>query len=119
MATKETIKKYYDGLEQKSGWQSAISDEIIFNGGGQTSKGKTAYIDATNRFLHVVKTSRIHELIIEGNKACVLVDYSLLSPKGNTANCLVVEILTVEDDKIISSSIFFDTAAFRGFMAQG
>ena len=41
------------------------------------------------------------------------------SPKGNPGICDVAEILTVNDDKIESSKIFFDTKAFQDFVAQG
>ena len=119
MTTKEIIKRYYDGIAHKDGWQSIISDEITFTGAGPSTKGKDAYITATTRFLGSVKGSSITDLIIEGNKACALVNYELLSPKGNTANCVVAEILKVNEDKITASTIFFDTAAFRNFIAQG
>jgi ketosteroid isomerase-like protein len=56
---------------------------------------------------------------MEGEKACVIVHYELLSPKGNRASSDVAEILRVKDGKIYSSTIYFDTVAFNNFMAQG
>ena len=56
---------------------------------------------------------------MEGEKACVIVHYELMSPKGNSASSDVAEILVVKDGKIGSSTIYFDTAAFANFMAQG
>jgi ketosteroid isomerase-like protein len=40
-------------------------------------------------------------------------------PRGDTALCDVAEVLSVRDGKIASDAIFFDTAAFREFMAKG
>lgn len=119
MKTEEIIRAYFDGIRQKNGWQSLISDKMTFTSPGGSTKGKDAYVETTDRFLRVVKTAAIKDMIIQEDKACVLVDYELQSPKSNTTNCVVAEILSVKDNKISSSAIFFDTAAFRNFMAQG
>ena len=118
-STKEIITKYYDQISQKGDWQSIISEDITFTSVGKITHTKEAYVEATSRFLEVVKSLKINEFIVEGNKACITVEYSLLSPKGNTSSCEVAEVLMVQDDKIYSSCIFFDTESFRKFMAQG
>ena len=118
-STKEIITKYYDQIGQKGDWQSFISEDITFTSVGKITYTKEAYVEATSRFLEVVKSLKINEFIVEGNKACITVEYNLLSPKGNTASCEVAEVLMVQDDKIYSSCIFFDTDSFRKFMAQG
>lgn len=118
-STKETITKYYNDLKKKEGWQSVISDDMTFTQmGSYTSKGKAAYVEVTERFLRAVTDENVKESIIDGDKACVIVAYDLRSPKGNTSTKDVVEILSVKDGKIASSTIFFDTADFRAFMAQ-
>ena len=118
MQTKEIIERYYDGIAQKKGWESEISEGIAFSGAGPKTTGKAAYIEGTSRFLRAVKTSKVVILIIEGNKACAVVRYELVSPKGKEMSSEVAEILSVGDGKINSSSIFFDTAGFKEFMAQ-
>jgi ketosteroid isomerase-like protein len=118
--TQETIKSYYDGIKRKAGWQDLVSDGIVFAGTGvKASKGKAAYVEGTNQFLRAVKDSQVRETIVEGERACVIMHYDLLSPKGNRASSDVAEVLTVKDGKIESSTIYFDTAAFGAFMAQG
>jgi ketosteroid isomerase-like protein len=119
MSTRTAVENYYKGIAKKDGWQSLIADDIVFTGPGSNSKGKRAYVDATDRFLLVVNGSHVKELIVEGNKAFALVHYDLLSPKGNEASSDVAELLTVKDEKINESTILFDTAAFREFMAKG
>ena len=118
-STKEIITIYYDKISQKGDWQSIIADDITFTSVGKITTTKKAYVEATTRFLQVVKSLKINEFIVEGNKACITVEYQLESPKGNTASCEVAEVLMVKDDKINSSCIFFDTESFRKFMAQG
>lgn len=116
----ETIKGYYDGIKRKDGWQDLVSDGIVFGGTGvKATKGKAAYIEGTGQFLRAVKDSQVREMIVEGDKACVIVHYDLMSPKGNTASSDVAEILVVKDGKIDASTIYFDTAAFGAFMAAG
>ena len=118
-STKEIIAAYYDQISQKGDWQSIISDNITFTSIGKITYTKKAYVEATSRFLEVVKSLKINEFIVEGNKACVTVEYHLQSPKGNIASCEVAEVLMVQNDKINSSCIFFDTDSLKKFMAQG
>ncbi len=116
----ETLRGYYDGIKRKNGWQTFVADDIKFGGTGvKSTTGKDTYIDATDQFLRAVKTSQVKEMIVDGDKACVVVHYELMSPKGNSASSDVAEVLTVKNGKITSSMIYFDTAAFNTFMANG
>jgi ketosteroid isomerase-like protein len=118
MTTRETVQKYYDGVARKDGWQSVISDDMEFVSPGSVTQGKDAYVSATARFLSMVQGSEVKQLIIEGDRACALVDYEVVTPTGNTGNCSVAEILSAKDGKIDSSTIFFDTAAFKALMSS-
>ena len=117
--TREIIQQYFDLISQKGDWQSLIADKMTFTSVGKITYTKDAYIEATNRFLQVVTSLKINEFIVENDKACITVEYRLQSPTGNTSSCEVAEVLMVKDGKIYSSCIFFDTASFRSFMAQG
>jgi ketosteroid isomerase-like protein len=118
--TQATIKGYYEGIQRKSGWQAFVADDIAFDGTGVTAtKGKEPFVKANNQFLMAVKSSQVKQIIVEGEKACVIVHYELLSPKGNSDSSDVAEILVVKDGKIASSTIYFDTTDFNNFMAQG
>ncbi len=115
----DILRGYYDGLSRKDGWQAFISDGMRFNGTGVApTQGRQAYIDSTDQFLRMVKAAKVKEMIVEGGRACVLVQYDLTSPKGNSTSSDIVELLTVKDGKIDSSTIFFDTAAFAEFVSQ-
>jgi hypothetical protein len=118
-STREIIQQYYDAINHKGNWLSLISVDIDFTGPEQITHTKDEYVKALNRFLQLVKSLKINEFIVEDNKACITVEYNLQLPSGNTTTCEVAEVLMVKDDKINSSCIFFDTAAFRSFIAQG
>src|SRR5215475_8736463 len=118
--TQATLKGYYESIRQKNGWQDFVSESIAFDGTGvKATQGKEAYIAGTDQFLRAVTNSQIKEMIVEGEKACTLMHYELMSPKGNRSNSDVAEILTVRDGKIVASSIYFDTVAFNRFLADG
>jgi ketosteroid isomerase-like protein len=115
MSTKEIVESYYDGVARNNGWQASVSDNMKFISPGANTNGKAPYFEATSRFLGIVKDVKVKDLIIEGDKACALVDYRIVSPNGDLGNCFVAEFLSTKDGKIDSSTIFFDTAAFRAF----
>jgi ketosteroid isomerase-like protein len=118
-STRSILQEYYDRISQKSDWKSLIADKITFTSVGRITYTKEEYVEATSRFLQLVTSLKINEFIVEDNKACITVEYSLKSPKGNTTSCEVAEVLMVRDGKIYSSCIFFDTASFRSFVALG
>ncbi len=119
-ATREVINAYYGAIEQNDGWQAFVSDDIAFDGTGvKATRGKDAYVESTIQFLQMVKAVQVKEMIVDGEKACIRVQYGLASPKGKRASTEVVEILTVRDGKIVASSIYFDTVAFNHLMAEG
>jgi ketosteroid isomerase-like protein len=117
--TRSILQDYYDRISQKSDWKSLIADKITFTRVGKITYTKEEYVEATSRFLQLVTSLKINEFIVEDNKACITVEYSLKSPKGNTTSCEVAEVLMVRDGKIYSSCIFFDTASYNSFIAQG
>ena len=116
MKTKELLESYYSGFAQKKGWESVVSDDFKFIGGDMTKTspiiGKTAYIEVINRFSRVFHNMRIKEMIIEGEKACVIGNYDYMFPNGAAMNGDVAEIWTVKNGKLDSLTIFFDTLTF-------
>lgn len=115
---KETVTEYFNRL-YASGWEALIGDDVVFTSPSGVTRGKAAYVDATNRFKQVAKSVEVIQLIVEGDNACAITRYQLRSPKGNVSTCDTMEVFSVSDGKIQSSRICFDTAAFRQFMAQG
>ena len=119
MTTKQTIEVYFDGLNQKNGWENQIADDMVFDGPKTHTRGKEAYIQATSSFLKVVQSVEVSKFIVDGSQACTVAHYTLVSPSGKTGRIDLAELFKVNNGQIESSAIFFDTAAFREFIARG
>lgn len=114
--TRQLLEIYYKGFAQKSNWESVIADDFQYIGGDMTKTeaviGKQAYIEVIKRFSQVFKTMRIKEMIIQEDKACVIGNYDLRFPNGKEINGNVAELWAVNDDKLQSLQIYFDTLTF-------
>ncbi len=116
-ATKELVKRYYDGLSRKTDWGHLLSDNFLFTGTvAKESRGRDPYVN--NQFFKLVRGLTVKEMAIEGEKAFALVNYNLVSPKGRSFSSDVGEFWKVKNGKLDSVAIYFDTAAFSNFMAQ-
>lgn len=115
-ATKQLLETYYKGFAQKEGWESVISDDFKYTGGDMTKTapavGKAAYIEVIKRFSRVFQSMHVKEMIVDGEKACVIGNYDFKFPNGEVINGDVSEIWTAKDGKLTSLTIFFDTLTF-------
>jgi len=119
MDAKELLRKYFKMLYEGD-WESLLAEDMTFtNNGKENPPGKNVYIEATKRFMKSAKSVKVKQLVVEGNSACALTSYGLVSPSGKTSTCEVAEFFTVSDGKIQSNSIIFDVAAFQDFMSKG
>lgn len=116
-STKDILEIYYRGFAQKQGWDIVIADDFKFVGGDMTKTepitGKQAYIDIISRFSRLFKAMRVKEMIIDGDKACVIGNYDYVFPNGKSINGDVAEIWRVKDGKLAELTIFFDTLTFQ------
>jgi ketosteroid isomerase-like protein len=115
-STRQLLETYYLGFAEKANWESVIADDFQFVGGDMTktapSIGKQAYIEVIKRFSQVFTAMRVKEMIIQGDKACVIGNYDFNFPGGQTINGNVAELWTVENGKLQSLTIYFDTLTF-------
>ncbi len=113
---KELLGKYYNWLPKKGDWGSLLSDDFLLTGTVvKESKGREAYM--SNNFFRVILGLRVKNMIMEGDSACAVVNYDLVSPKGNKFSADVAEIWKVRDGKLVSVAIYFDTAYFQKAMS--
>ena len=114
--TKQLLETYYKGFAEKANWESVIADNFQYVGGDMTKVepliGKQAYIEVIKRFSQVFTAMRVKEMIIQDNKACVIGNYDFKFPGGQELNGNVAEIWTVNNGKLQSLTIYFDTLAF-------
>lgn len=117
MTTKQLVQSYFQKVKEKSDWQSLIAENMKFESPAPATVGKEAYLIAASRFFQMVETLDVRHLVVEGDKACVWVNYSLLKD-GRKFDCLVCELLEVQRIQIASSAILFDTLALKTFTTQ-
>jgi ketosteroid isomerase-like protein len=115
MTTKAVIEGYFASLKQKKGWDSFLAEDMVFT--SFTSpikqlKGKGAYLESTKRFYGGIVTFEVRDLLIDGDKACVLTLYQLQRPGSPGFESNVAEVFRVRDGKIVSFEIYFDSAPF-------
>ena len=114
--TKELLDRYYDRLTKKGDWGSLLSDDFLMTGTVvKESRGREAYMN--NNFFRCILGLRVKNMIIEGDSACAIVNYDLMSPKGNRFDADVAEIWKARGGKLISIAVYFDTAYFQKSMS--
>ena len=117
MTTSDIIERYFDCLSKNTGWEAYLSDGMVFTSYTSPTRqitGRDAYLESTRGFYSMIGTVRVRELIVDGDKACVLTQYELRPPSGETFTSDVAELFTVKNDKIDSFSIYFDSVPFPG-----
>ena len=114
--TRATVQGYFDALARREdGWQSILADDMVFTSFTSPVKevrGKGPFLEATRRFYSSIVSLQLRELIVEGGKACALTRYELRAPTGATFTSDVAELFTVNDGRIDSFAIYFDSAPF-------
>lgn len=114
--TKELLDRYYDRLTKRGDWGSLLSDDFLMTGTVvKESRGREAHMN--NNFFRGVLGLRVKNMIIEGDSACAIVNYDLVSPKGNRFDADVAEIWKARGGKLISIAVYFDTAYFQKSMS--
>ncbi len=115
MTTRDTIQSYFDSLRGHSGWETFLSDEIVFTNLTNPIKhitGRSTYLEATKRFFSMIKALEIKGILVDGERACALTRYELQAPGGPVFESHVAEMFEVRDGKIKSLDIYFDSASF-------
>ena len=74
--------------------------------------GKEAYIQVIKRFSQLFQSMKVKEMIIQGDNACVIGNYDYSFPNGQKINGNVAEVWTIENEKLQSLTIYFDTLTF-------
>ena len=119
MATRDLVQSYYDSLSQKNdSWQNLYSNDAVFSDASQTliAKGKAAVIQSFVPFLKGVEGVKVKQMIVEGEKACAIVGYDYVNPKGQKMRQDVAEVWESKDGKLVKLTIYFDLLAYRNFM---
>ena len=115
MTTRQTVEGYFAALKAKEGWQSFLSDDLVFTSFTnpvKTIEGREAFLESTKRFYSSIYSFEVREVLVDADKACVLTRYQLKAPNGSAFQSDVAEVFTTKADRISSFSIYFDSAPF-------
>jgi len=115
MTTRETIQGYFAALKEQRGWQSFLSDDLVFisfTGPVKRVTGKTEFLHATERFYSSIVSFEVREILCDKEKACALTHYELRMADNHSFTSEVAEIFAVKDGRINSFAIYFDSAPF-------
>lgn len=114
--TKKLLETYYKGFAEKANWESVIADDFEYVGGDmnniQPVVGRQAYIEIIKRFSQRFDSMRVKEMVVEDDKASVIGNYDFIFPNGIKINGNVSENWTVENGKLKSLTLYFDTLTF-------
>jgi len=114
--TRQLLTRYYDTLLRRKEWNELLSHDFLLTGTvARESRGRDSYMG--NSFFSLVRGAKVKEMLVVGESAFALVNYDLLSPKGKTMASDIAEFWKAKDGRLNSIAIFFDTAAFRAFLA--
>jgi ketosteroid isomerase-like protein len=121
MSTQEVVKRYYESQSKKDDlWKDLWTDDAVFSDASQIllAKGKEAVIQSFTPFLKGVAGLKISQMIVEGGRACSIISYTYVNPKGEKMKQDVAEVSEVKDGKLARLTIYFDLTAYRSFMRR-
>ena len=115
MTTRMVVQGYFDRLAKRDGWESALTDDVVFTSFTSPVKevrGKQPFLESTKRFYSMIRSFELRDLIVDGDRAVALTRYQLGGPGGASFSSDVAEVFTVANGKITSFAIYFDSAPF-------
>lgn len=111
--------RYYESLARKDDkWQELYAEDADFSDASRTlsAKGRQAVVQAFVPFLKGVAGVKVKQLIVEGDRACAIIGYDYVNPKGKKLSQDVAEVWEVKGEKLITEVIYFDLTEYRSFM---
>ncbi|MGH6951024.1 MAG: nuclear transport factor 2 family protein, partial [Vitreimonas sp.] len=116
LSTRAVVNAYFEALRSGGDWQAWLADDMaftIYTSLVREVGGKQGYIEATRNFYSSIQTMQLRHVLVEGDRACAQTRYQLQPPSPSPAfTSDVAEIFTVQDGKIASFAIYFDTAPY-------
>ncbi len=119
MSTSDIVRSYYESqINKNDQWKDLWAEDAVFAdaSGALSATGKEAVIQAFTPFLKGVSGLRLTEMIVEGKRACSIIRYTYINPKGATMDQDVAEVSEVKDGKLAKLTLYFDLTEYRHFM---
>ena len=118
MDTKTLAESYFNAVN-KGGWEDFVAEHFDYGmcDSQEIRQGRDVYLQGAGQFYALSQHLEVKKLLVEGREIAALNRYRLQSPQGNKLELDVAEFLKFdESDKLIASTIYFDTHRFQEFM---
>ena len=118
MDTRTLAESYFTAVN-KGGWEDFVAENFNYGmcDSQEIRQGRDVYLQGAGQFYALSQHLEVKKLLVEGREATALNRYRLQSPSGKELELDVAEFLKFdESDKLIVSTIYFDTHRFQEFM---
>jgi ketosteroid isomerase-like protein len=115
VTTKDVVLEFLERVKAKKGWEDLLSDDLKFTNFAhpvRRTTGKQASLEGIRRFYAMASALEIGSIIVEGQQACALTRYDLRPPMGPSFESHIAEVFRVENGKIVSLGIYFDSVPY-------
>ena len=117
--TKEITTEFYQAMLKNQGWKDFLADQATYLGPlASLVEGKESVVDITEQFLKNKHTGEVKSIISEGSDACVLTHYQIGHPDVALLEVDACEIIKIEDGKVLSMEVYFDSLKVSEFGAK-
>ena len=118
MDTRTLAESYFTAVN-KGGWEDFVAENFNYGmcDSQEIRRGRDVYLQGAGQFYALSQHLEVKKLLVEGREAAALNRYRLQLPNGKELELDVAEFLKFdESDKLIASTIYFDTHRFQEFM---
>ena len=118
MDTRRLAESYFTAVN-KGGWEDFVAENFNYGmcDSQEIRQGRDVYLQGAGQFYALSQHLEVKKLLVEEREVASLNRYRLQSPHGKELELDVAEFLKFdESDKLIASTIYFDTHRFQEFM---
>ncbi|WP_109434664.1 MULTISPECIES: nuclear transport factor 2 family protein [Aquimarina] len=116
--TEKKVIEFFGTFGTDKDWKSLLANELNFTSPIDKVSGKDKFIELDIQFRQLVQKASVKWMITKGEHASALVSYDMALPTGDSLNITFSEIIKLDDNKITSIEVFFDTAKFYEFLSK-
>ena len=95
--------------------RALVADDFSFEGPMLQVDGKDAFFEAVSDMASIFKGHTILKQFEDGNEVCSIYDLEIEAP-GGAGSVTMSEWCTVQDGRLTSARLVFDTAAFNALV---
>ena len=118
MTAPETVARYYDAWQNRSGDMSDVplAEDFTFIGPVASFENAEGYRAMAREAGQAVTSFRVRRQFVDGNAVCSIIDWEMAMP--GLGMLTSAELLEVADGKIIRGELIYDAEALRRAMGQ-